>query len=77
MPKIGAFGGIGDVHGGASYEWGATSPVLGPVVDIIGTGNGWAKETYGPVVIRGNGQQTMVRISGPGGWKIVGPETIS
>ena len=77
MKKLSFLGGIGDFNAGARYEWDATSPSPGPVVDIIGTSNGWAKETYGPVVIRGNDRQTMVRISGLGGWKIVGSETIS
>lgn len=48
-----------------------------PVVDIVGKGKGWAKETHGPVVIKGSGKQTVVRVTGPGGWKIIGGETVS
>ena len=48
-----------------------------PIVDIVGKGDGWAKETHGPVSIKGSGKGTVVRVSGPGGWKIVGGETIS
>ena len=48
-----------------------------PVVEIIGKGDGWAKETHGPVVIKGSGERIVVRVRGPGGWKIVGRETIS
>lgn len=48
-----------------------------PVIDIIGKGDGWAKETHGPVVIKGSGKRIVVRVSGPGAWKIVGEETIS
>ena len=48
-----------------------------PIVDIVGKGDGWAKETHGPVSIKGSGKGTVVRVSGPGGWKIVGRETIS
>ncbi|KKU12801.1 MAG: hypothetical protein UX98_C0004G0009 [Parcubacteria group bacterium GW2011_GWA2_47_26] len=77
MSEFSIFGGIGDITGDIRYAWNQVPSALGPVVDIIGTGNGWAKETYGPVVIRGNGRQTMARVSGPGAWKIVGEETIS
>ncbi len=48
-----------------------------PVLDIIGTGKGWAKETQGSVVITGSGKRTVVKVTGPGGWKIIGPESIS
>ncbi|MFC1790193.1 hypothetical protein ACFLZP_01765 [Patescibacteria group bacterium] len=55
----------------------AVSGSTGPVVDIVGKGAGWTKETHGPVVIKGSGKRTVVRVSGPGGWKIVGGEKIS
>ena len=77
MRKLTIFGGTNDINAGASFEWNNATRSLGPVVDIIGTGEGWAKETYGPVIITGNGKQTMVRVTGPGAWKIVGGETIS
>lgn len=77
MPKFNIFGGIGDINGGISYAWDQISSMLGPVVDILGTGNGWAKETHGPVVIKSNGRQTMVRVTGPDGWRIIGGEIIS
>lgn len=48
-----------------------------PVVDIIGKGDGWTKETHGQVTIKGTGKGTVVRVSGSGAWKIVGGETIS
>ncbi len=77
MRKFSVFGGYGDINGGMSYEWEKRITNLDPVVDIIGNGTGWAKETYGPVVIKADGIHTMIRVTGPGGWKIVGPETIS
>lgn len=76
MPKISLFGGYEEWNGGMGFEWGRTSP-SDPILDIHGTGNGWAKETHGPVRITGNGSRTVVRITGPRGWKITGPETIS
>jgi hypothetical protein len=49
---------------------------LGPVMEIVGDGEGWAKETNGSVVIHPVPGRTTVEVSGPGGWKITGPETI-
>jgi hypothetical protein len=84
--KVTVFGGVDNISGGLSFEWGANKKLDEsnseetddkPVVHIIGDGNGWAKESNGSVKITGNGLQTMVKISGAGGWKINGPEEIS
>ena len=81
MKKINLQGGFdpvsGQFSGGIGYEWGKKKNLAGPVLDIHGNGDGWAKETHGPVVIKGDGTRTVVRVSGSGGWKIVGGETIS
>ena len=78
MPKISLGGGFGEYHGGGSFEWNAPlQESTNPVIDIRGTGHGWAKETYGPVKVTGTGTRTAVRITGAGGWKIHDEEQIS
>lgn len=81
MKKIAVGLDIAGCRGELSYEWEKHSTESAdaskcPVLKIIGTGSGWAKETNGPVKINPVPNRPTVLVTGPGGWKITGPENI-
>ncbi len=49
---------------------------ISPVLEIVGGGNGWTKETHGQVGIKAVSGRTTVKLTGAGAWKISGPEII-